>query len=246
MKPSQMPIVAYCKRRTLSLIHWLGGTDLFVLLALLVLAAGVLAFLWLLDLVQGGRTQSMDERILLWLRAVDDEGWISPKITQEVGRDLTALGGVAFMTLITWAVVGYLLISRKYHSATLVVLATLGGLGLSSLLKSVIDRPRPTVVEHRSLAVTSSFPSGHSMMAAVVYFTLAALLSRSLRQRRLKLYVLSIAVLLTLLVGVSRVYMGVHYPTDVLAGWSAGLAWAVVCWLLARWLQRHGAVEKAS
>jgi undecaprenyl-diphosphatase len=238
---------AYFKRRTLSLIHWLGGTDLFVLLGLLVLACGVLAFLLLVDLVQGGRTQSSDERILLWLRAaIDDEGWGSPKISQEIGRDLTALGGVAFMTLITLSVMGFLLISRKYHSAILVIVATLGGLGLSTVLKNVIDRPRPTVVEHRSQAITSSFPSGHSMMAAVVYFTLAALLSRSVRQRRLKLYVLSIAVLLTLLVGVSRMYMGVHYPTDVLAGWSAGLAWAVVCWLLARWLQRHGAVEKAS
>jgi undecaprenyl-diphosphatase len=238
-------MLARLKRWPLALIHWLGGTDLFVLLALLLLVGGVLAFVLVFDLVQRGRVQSLDERIMLRARALDDEGWVSPKVSQEVGRDLTALGGVAVLTFMTLAVTGYLLITRKYHAALLVVLATLGGLSLSTLLKHAIDRPRPTVVEHLSGSITSSFPSGHSMMAAVVYLTLATLLNRFVRQQRVKLYVLSLALLLTLLVGVSRVYMGVHWPTDVLAGWSAGLAWAVVCWLVARWLQRRGAVEKA-
>jgi undecaprenyl-diphosphatase len=238
-------MIARFKRWPLALIHWLGGTDLFVLLGLLLLVGGVLTFVLVFDLVQRGRVQSLDERIMLRMRAVEGEGWVSPKVSQEVGRDLTALGGVAVLTFMTLAVTGYLLITRKYHAALLVFLATLGGLSLSSLLKHVIDRPRPTVVEHLSGAMTSSFPSGHSMMAAVVYLTLATLLNRFVRQQRVKLYVLSLAVVLTILVGVSRVYMGVHYPTDVLAGWSAGLAWAVVCWLVTRWLQRHGAVEKA-
>jgi undecaprenyl-diphosphatase len=237
-------MIATIKRQTRALIHWLGGTDLFLLLGLLILVGGVLMFLLLLDLVQGGRTQTIDERIMEWVCALDRKDWVSPQMSEELGRDMTALGGVAFMTLMTLGVVGYLLICRKYHAAMLVVVATLGGLGLSSALKYAIDRPRPTVCPHRSYALTSSFPSGHSMMAAVVYFTLAALLARSVRQRGMKRYLLSAAALLTLLVGFSRVYMGVHYPTDVLAGWSVGLAWAVVCWLLARWLQRHGAVEK--
>src|SRR3954452_23203214 len=153
------------KRRTLALIHWLGGTDLFVLIGLLLLAGGVLAFLVLLDMVQAGRVQTIDEHIMVRTRAIDDEGWGSPKVAEEVGRDLTTLGGVAFMTLMTLAVTGYLVITRKYHAAALVVLATLGGLGISSLLKHVIDRPRPTVVAYRSQVMTSSFPSGHSMMA---------------------------------------------------------------------------------
>src|SRR5262249_31534499 len=149
----------------------------------------VLAFLVLLEVVHAGRVQAIDEHIMVRARAVEDEGWVSPKVAEEVGRDLTALGGVAFMTLMTLAVAGYLLISRKYHAAALVVLATLGGLGISSLLKHVIDRPRPTVVEHRSQVMTSSFPSGHSMMAAVVYLTLATLLNRFVRHQRVKLYV---------------------------------------------------------
>ncbi len=237
-------MIANIKRWKLAVIHWVGGTDLFLLLGLLVLVGGVLMFLLLADLVHAGQTQLMDVRIMEWVCSLDQEGWLSPQVGEELGRDLTALGGVAFITLMTLGVVGFLLIWRKYHAALLVVVATLGGLGISSSLKYVIDRPRPTVCQHRSAAMTSSFPSGHSTMAAVVYFTLAALLARSIRQRGMKRYLLSVAALLTLLVGFSRVYMGVHYPTDVLAGWSVGLAWAVVCWLLARWLQRHGAVEK--
>src|SRR5256885_5298478 len=98
------------KRRTLALIHWLGGTDLFVLIGLLLLAGGVLVFLLLLDMVQGGRVQLIDEHIMIRTRAIDHEGWVSPRVAEEVGRDLTALGGVAFMTLMTLAVAGYLLI----------------------------------------------------------------------------------------------------------------------------------------
>jgi undecaprenyl-diphosphatase len=83
-------------------------------------------------------------------------------------------------------------------------------------------------------------------MSAVVYLTLGALLARLADQRRVKLYFLAVAALLTLLVGLSRVYLGVHYPTDVLAGWSAGLVWATLCWLAARSLQRRGAVERSA
>jgi undecaprenyl-diphosphatase len=81
------------------------------------------------------------------------------------------------------------------------------------------------------------------MMSAVVYLTLGSLLAAVIHERRAKLYVISAAVVLTLLIGVSRVYLGVHYPTDVLAGWSVGLAWALLCRMVVGWLQRHGAVE---
>ena len=113
-------------------------------------------------------------------------------------------------------------------------------------LKMLIDRPRPSVVPHLSQTLTTSFPSGHSMMSAVVYLTLGALLSRLVAKRRLKLYFLAVAVLLTLLTGMSRVLMGVHYPTDVLAGWAAGCVWASLCWLAARQLQRRGKIESAA
>jgi undecaprenyl-diphosphatase len=220
--------------------------DRATITALVLLACAVATFGVLVVLVQSGRTQEADKEGIRWMRQTVHGSGLDPKMTDEIGRDLTALGGVAVLTLMSLGVVGYLVVSRKYAAAALVLLATLGGLALSSLLKHVIDRARPNVVEHLSNVVTSSFPSGHSMMAATVYLTLALLLDQFLREKRLKLYFLSLAVLLMTLVGVSRVYMGVHFPTDVLAGWSAGLAWALTCSLLGRWLQRRGTVERAS
>jgi len=151
---------------------------------------------------------------------------------------------VAVMTLVTLSVAGYLAMVRKHHAMWLVLVSSFGGLLISSLLKDIINRPRPQLVPHLSQVYTSSFPSGHSMMSAVVYLTLGSLLARLVPGRPVKVYCMFVAMALTFLVGVSRVYMGVHYPTDVLAGWTAGLVWALLVWLVARGLQRRGAVEK--
>jgi undecaprenyl-diphosphatase len=224
---------------------WLGGSDLVLLLSGLVLVVGVWVFFEVAGAVRAGATQSLDERILRALRNPEDPAVpIGPPWAGEVGRDFTALGGVAFLVLITLAVSGFLLLCRKYAALAFLLVAILGGLLLSTLLKGSFDRPRPSVVPHLSYVATSSFPSGHSMLSAVVYLTLGALLARLVAPMRLKLYFLAVALVLTCLVGMSRVYLGVHYPTDVLAGWTAGLTWAVLCWLLARYLQRRGAVEK--
>jgi len=139
---------------------------------------------------------------------------------------------------------GILWIDGKSHMALLLAVATAGGAIASLLLKSAFIRPRPDLVPHLSQVYTSSFPSGHSMLAAIVYLTLGSLLASVIADWRLKVYVISIAVMLTIAVGVSRVYLGVHYPTDVLAGWIAGLLFALSCWLMARWLQRKGQVER--
>ena len=226
-------------------VHWVGGTDLVVLLAVLTLVVGVLGFFLLAGAVRVGGTQSLDDRLLLALRTPDDPAVpLGPPWMGEVGRDLTAVGGVAFLLIITGAVAGFLLLCRKYHALLLLLAIIGGGLLLSSLLKRYIDRPRPSLVPHLSYVATTSFPSGHSMLSAIVYLTLGSLLARMVRPVRLKLYFIAVALLLSFLVGLSRVYLGVHYPSDVLAGWAAGLAWAVLCWLLARRLQREGAVEK--
>lgn len=124
--------------------------------------------------------------------------------------------------------------------------AIIGGVVVSTLLKSLFDRPRPDLVPHLSHVYTSSFPSGHSMLSAIVYLTLGSLLAAVMPSRKLKVYVLAVAIIVTVVVGASRVYLGVHYPTDVLAGWLAGLVWALLCWLIARWLQRRGKVEPES
>ena len=222
-----------------SVLAWVGGHGHLFLAAVLAVVAGTWGFVELLDEVKEGETQQFDEWAIRWLREHEGPAWL-----QEVGRDLTALGGVAVMALATAAVAGYLLLRRRYHAMWLVLAATGGGLVLSTLLKYAIARDRPSLVEHKSHVYTSSFPSGHSMMAAVVYLTLGSLLARIMPGRVLKLYFLVLAMVLTFLVGVSRVYLGVHWPTDVLAGWCGGLVWALLCWLVARKLQRRGAVER--
>lgn len=239
--------------RSVHLYQWLRAhTNLLVLMVALLVVVGVWAFVEIAGEVVEGDTQKFDEWAVQALRMPDPDAKpgeqrpqvpIGPKWLREVGRDMTALGGVAVLFLVTLGVAGYLLMLRKYHAMWLVLVATGGGLLGSTLLKSVFDRPRPGV-DHFSYVMTSSFPSGHSMLSAVVYLTLGSLLARLIPKRLVKVYLIVVALLLTFLVGLSRVYMGVHYPTDVLAGWSAGLAWAMVCWLAARYLQRRGAVEK--
>ena len=222
-----------------SVLAWLGSRGHLVLAAMLAVVAGTWGFVELLDEVKEGDTRRFDEWLITWLRLHEGPAWL-----QEVGRDMTALGGVAVLVMMTLAVAGYLQLSRRYHAMWLVIIATSGGLVLSTVLKHFIDRDRPSLVEHRSIVYTSSFPSGHSMLSAVVYLTLGSLLARIMPGRVLKLYFLLLAMMLTFLVGVSRIYLGVHWPTDVLAGWCGGLVWALLCWLVARHLQRKGAVEQ--
>ena len=225
-------------RTARSLLAWLGSHGHLFIAAVLAVVAGTWGFVELLDGVNEGETQQFDEWMIRTLREHEGPAWL-----QEIGRDFTALGGVAVMLVFTMAVAGYLLLRRLYHAMWLVLVATGGGLVLSTLLKYFIARDRPALVEHKSMVYTSSFPSGHSMMAAVVYLTLGSLLARIMPGRLLKVYFLFLAMALTFLVGVSRVYLGVHWPTDVLAGWCGGLVWALLCWLVARQLQRKGAVE---
>ncbi len=121
--------------------------------------------------------------------------------------------------------------------------SVIGGVIVSQGAKLAFARPRPELVPHGAEVYTASFPSGHAMMAAVVYLTLGALLARTQSGRNVKTYVLAVALTLTLLVGASRVYLGVHWPTDVLAGWALGATWALACWLVMLWLQARGEVE---
>jgi undecaprenyl-diphosphatase len=225
-------------------IAWLGRVDLIVLLAVGMIAAAGLVFLEVAEAVTEGDPGHVDKWALRSLREPSDlSDPIGPRWVEEAARDVTALGGYAVLTLLVASVVGYLLMARHYPAALLVLAATLGGLLISHLLKAVYDRPRPDLVPHLAHVSTASFPSGHAMLSAVVYLTLGALLARLADNWWTRLYFVAVAVILTLLVGASRVYLGVHYPTDVVAGWAAGLVWAVVCWLIARYLQRRGVVE---
>ncbi len=237
-----MPSFRAFGRQTLALAR----RELLLLVVVALLAGSLWAFIGVADEVVEGDTHAVDEAILLALRTPGDRSDpLGPGWVEELGRDATALGGVGVLTLITLASVAFLLLKRQRRAALFVAAAIASGIALSFALKSGFDRPRPDLVPHGSLVYTASFPSGHSMMAALVYLTLGALLARLQPQRRLKAFVLLLAVLLTVAVGVSRVYLGVHWPTDVLAGWAAGAAWATACWLVALWLQRRRTVESA-
>jgi undecaprenyl-diphosphatase len=227
------------------LLQWIGSHETVVLVVMMLIVLAVWGFIKLADEVGEGDTANFDQWAVKALRHPDDPARaLGPRWLMEVGRDMTALGGIAFLTLLTATVGGFLWLKRMYAAMVLVLVATLGGTVASLLLKELFDRPRPDLVPHLSYVYTSSFPSGHAMLSATVFLTLGALLGRFVNDFSLKAYFLIIAMILTGLVGVSRVYVGVHYPTDVLAGWAAGLAWALACWLVARLLQQRGAVEK--
>jgi undecaprenyl-diphosphatase len=232
-------------RKLLELVIWLARHQLRVLLLLLVFALSTWVFLEVTDEVLEGEAKAIDETIILWFRQPGEPKTpIGPFWVAEFARDVTALGGTGVLVVVTVAVAGYLWLDRRFGAMWLVVLSTLSGTGVTYALKSTFNRPRPELVPHLAETLTSSFPSGHSMLSAVVYLTLGALLAQFARRKRLKAYVLTFAVLLTGLVGFTRVYLGVHYPTDVVAGWAAGLAWAILCLLIARFLQQRGAVEE--
>lgn len=226
--------------------EWVTRQEGPVLMALLVLVLVAWGFTELAGEVIEGDAQTFDERMVVRLRRADDPAVpVGPAWLKEAALDITAMGGQTVLTLVVAVVAGYLLLQRKLNAMWLVLIASAGGWGLTAGLKSLFGRDRPSVVPHLVQEQSLSFPSGHAMMSAVVYLTLGVLLSRLVAGPVAKAYVFGVALLATLLVGVSRVYLGVHYPTDVLAGWAAGLAWALLCWLTARFLQRRGQVEPA-
>jgi undecaprenyl-diphosphatase len=221
-----------------------GAVEPRMLAVLLAIAGCVWAFAELADKIEEGEADSFDTRVLLALRSpADPADPLGPGWIEEFGRDVTALGGFGVLLFLTFASAGYLWLGGRQRSMLLLLVAVGGGQLLSILFKLGFDRPRPDLVPHGTLVYTASFPSGHAMMAAVTYLTLGAMLARVQPSRALKAYVLALAATVAIAVGISRVYLGVHWPTDVLAGWTAGAAWALACWSVARWLARRGAVE---
>jgi undecaprenyl-diphosphatase len=206
----------------------------------------VWAFIALAGEVMEGDTAALDERILLALRSAGDPATpIGPAWLEFAMLDLTAIGGPTVLTLVVLSVIGFLLLQERYRTALVIGVTSLGGELANTLLKSAFQRPRPTIVPHLRDAVSTSFPSGHAMESAIIYLTLGAMMMRVAERRLTKIYCLSLAVLMTLLVGLSRVFLGVHYPTDVLGGWILGFIWASICWIGAqRFEARTGAVAE--
>jgi undecaprenyl-diphosphatase len=223
----------------------LPGVELLVLIVLAICTASLWGFIEVADEVFEGDTQTFDRWVLGLMRSANDPtDPIGPRWVEEMARDATALGGLAWLTFTVVVIAVYLWLIDKVHMMWFMLAATISGALLSVGLKAFYDRPRPDVVTHLAEAYLSSFPSGHSMVSAIVYLTLGSLLAAVMPNLKLRAYVLFVGILLSIFVGVSRVYLGVHYPTDVLAGWLAGLVWSLACWLAARWLQIHGRIEE--
>ncbi len=196
--------------------------------AFMAITAALAGFAALAAEAREGDISRMDRVILLAFRAPGHlDTALGPRWVQEAARDITALGGFTVLTLIAIAATALLLIHRRRAQAAVfagtVILAQI----VSGGLKTFVDRPRPALVPHLDLVYSSSFPSGHAMMTPVVYLTLAAVLSAAERPLGAKIMLLGGATLLVVAVGVSRVYLGVHWPTDVLGGWALGSAIAL-------------------
>jgi undecaprenyl-diphosphatase len=200
-------------------------------------------FISLASQVVEGDTQALDVKALQALRnPADPSKPIGPDWLPTFVADLTALGGFPVLSLVVAIVVGFLLLQTRYHTALFVGATAISGELFNFILKHTFNRARPTVIPN-VIILSPSFPSGHAMESAIVYLTLGAVLMRVAEQRLTKMYILGVAVLLTVMVGLSRVYLGVHYPTDVIGGWTVGFMWASVCWLVAQRFEQR-AIEQ--
>ena len=209
--------------------------DLAVLVSAWCVALGLLTFLLLAAVVQRGGTQEIDAKILRSVRELaskkDRPGHLWG---EESVIAVTSLGALAVLVTLSVAVLGLLLMRKKWAPSILLLATLLGAIGLNYGLKALFDRPRPDVVTHAQFVDSPSFPSGHALVSTAVYGALGAVAANLLRERRMKIYVMSWAVALIFAIGLSRIYLGVHYPSDVLAGWTVGLSWSILCWLIAR------------
>jgi len=203
----------------------------------------VTAFLGFVVLAMGvaaGRTGSFDDALLRALRTTENPAVpIGPAWMNEAARDMTALGGTVVLVLVVASTAGFLGVARRWRHLWLVLAASWGGLLLIGVLKAAFDRPRPTVVPRLVEVSSPSFPSGHAMLSAVVYLTVGTLVAQLFGRRRERTYVLAVAVGLAVLIGLTRLYLGVHYPTDVLAGLLVGFSWSLTMGLVARSLRQH-------
>ncbi len=211
---------------------------------LALLAGGLSVFIRLAQYVKRGEVSRLDEGLVLALRSTADPADpLGPRWFEEMMRDLTALGGFAVLCALSAAAILYLVLIRKRGTAVTAFVAIAGGMVVSLALNDYFERARPDLVPHGSHVYTKSFPSGHSMLSMVTYLTLGAVLARFQPRRLLKVYIIALALAASILIGASRVYLGVHWPSDVLAGWAAGSVWAIGVWGVTHLLQRTGNIE---
>jgi undecaprenyl-diphosphatase len=213
-----------------------GGACIVLLLLVVIKLAG--------EVVEG-ETLKFDRSILLALRDPQNPSVpIGPGWLVSAALDITALGSATVLGLTVVAIAGFLILQGMWRTGLFVAVASGSALFVNAALKQFFQRPRPDVVPHLREVMTMSFPSGHALTSAVVYLTLGALSMRIAERRLTKFYCMAVAMLVTVLVGASRVYLGVHYPTDVLAGWLIGLCWALLCWMVERRLEHRAGLKR--
>jgi undecaprenyl-diphosphatase len=218
--------------------------EIKVLLTVLGIVLSFWIFLLIANAVTAGTTQQFDLQIIQFFRHAADNSPAGPYWMRDFMRDITALGSGVVIALFTLIVIIFLLMQRKYPELLLVLAVIVGGALLGFWLKEFFGRERPDLIYRLTDATSLSFPSGHSMMSTVIYLSLAALLARIQHQRKIRVYIVSVALFLAFIIGFSRIYLGVHYPTDVIGGWTLGLVWASICWFGARYLQRKQVIEQ--
>ncbi len=200
-----------------------SAVGIFLVAGTVVAIAGVIGFAALGRYVRGGATQAFDEGILRWIAAHKSSMLTTAMVEiTPLGTGMVVLAIVGVAALFLWH-------TEHKHSARLLLAATAGNILLNGALKLAFSRPRPQVVEWGTHAASSSFPSGHAMSATVVYGTVAYLVARLQKHTLSRVATLTAAFILIALICLTRLYLGVHYPSDVLGGVVVGLAWSAFC-----------------
>lgn len=222
----------------------IARTEIAAVSALFIVALGIMTFVEVADDMTEADGQAFDQGVLFWLQPSPGEPR-GPWWLEEAAMDLTSLGGISVLTLFALVAFTFLLIQRKRLSAVLLVIGLIGGVALSEGLKALFERARPPEAYQAVETLNASFPSGHALLSTVFYLTLGVMLTRAFSQKRLKAFVLGAAMLIALLIGLTRIYLGAHWASDVFAGWSVGAAWAMALWLVAYAVQRFQKVHHA-
>lgn len=203
-----------------------------LLLAAISVLLAVCGVVELTDDVLEGDTQALDEMVMQWFRHGDGTP-IGPSWLPLAAQDITALGSHGVLTLIGILAFGLCLMARRLDVLAMLAFSGVGATIINFSLKALLARPRPSIVEPLVDVHTFSYPSGHALMSFAVYLSFAAVTAELAAGFRTRAYLVCAGLFIAGIVGLTRVYLGVHYPSDVLAGWAIGGAWALLCWIVA-------------
>ena len=214
--------------------------------ALILAALGALGLVgYIVDEITEGASFRLDDALLLALRKPGHPNIpIGPVWLMQSAVDLSALGGFTLQWLLGGAACVFLVLIRRRAEAAWLAGSVIGASLVNTAMKSLMHRPRPELVPHLAVVSNASFPSGHAMISAAIYLTIGAMLAETQPLRRTRFFLMSFAGFIVLMVGCSRIYLGVHWPSDVLAGWCLGSVWALVAFGANRTVRRRVAARK--